>query len=180
MASRPTKSRAKSSSKANDKAVSKKPKLVRDSFSIPKNEFTAIDALKVRAIALGTSVKKSELLRAGLMALQAMSDAGFKAAVAAVPTLKTGRPAAELPAAAKPVVKAAVKAVVKAPAKAAVKAPAKPVQPTRSRSAAKPAAKAAAKPAARPAAKAPAKSARQPAAKQAVAAPRKSVAQRAA
>lgn len=184
MASRPPKSRAKSSSKANDKAVSKKPKLVRDSFSIPKNEFTAIDALKVRAIALGTSVKKSELLRAGLMALQAMSDAGFKAAVAAVPTLKTGRPAAELPAAAKPVVKApvkaAVKTAVKAPAKVAAKAPAKAAQPTRSRNAAKPAAKAAAKPAARPAAKAPAKSARQPAAKKAVAAPRKSVAQRAA
>ena len=54
---------------AADKSSTRKPKLVRDSFTIPKNEYAAIDALKARAIALGTSVKKSELLRAGLMAL---------------------------------------------------------------------------------------------------------------
>lgn len=78
---------------ATDKTSTKKPKLVRDSFTIPKNEFAAIEALKERAIALGTSVKKSELLRAGLMTLQGLSDAAFKAALSAVPTLKTGRPA---------------------------------------------------------------------------------------
>jgi hypothetical protein len=43
---------------AADKTSPKKPKLVRDSFTIPKNEYAAIDALKSRAIALGTSVKK--------------------------------------------------------------------------------------------------------------------------
>ena len=80
---------------AADKSSSKKPKLVRDSFTIPKNEYAAIDALKSRAIALGTSVKKSELLRAGLMALQGLSDAAYKAALSAVPTLKTGRPASD-------------------------------------------------------------------------------------
>ena len=42
----------------------RKPKLVRDSFTIPKTEYAAIDELKTRAIGLGTSVKKSELLRA--------------------------------------------------------------------------------------------------------------------
>ncbi|WP_143435782.1 hypothetical protein [Hydrogenophaga sp. IBVHS2] len=77
------------------KSAPRKPKLVRDSFTIPKTEYAAIDELKTRAIALGTSVKKSELLRAGLMALVGMSDAAFKAAVAAVPTLKPGRPQAE-------------------------------------------------------------------------------------
>ncbi len=77
------------------KSAPRKPKLVRDSFTIPKTEYAAIDALKTRAIALGTSVKKSELLRAGLMALVGMNDAAFKAAVAAVPTLKPGRPQAE-------------------------------------------------------------------------------------
>ncbi len=76
-----------------DKTSTKKPKLVRDSFTIPKNEFAAIEALKERAIGLGTSVKKSELLRAGLMTLQGLNDAAFKAALSAVPTLKTGRPA---------------------------------------------------------------------------------------
>ena len=73
------------------KTSPKKPKLVRDSFTIPKAEFAAIDKLKTRAIALGTSVKKSELLRAGLMALQGLSDAAYKSALTAVPTLKTGR-----------------------------------------------------------------------------------------
>ena len=82
-------------SKPDSKSATRKPKLVRDSFTIPKTEYAAIDALKTRAIALGTSVKKSELLRAGLMALVGMSDAAFKAAVAAVPTLKPGRPQAE-------------------------------------------------------------------------------------
>jgi hypothetical protein len=33
----------------------KKPKLVRDSFTIPKTEYAVIEDMKVRAIALGTS-----------------------------------------------------------------------------------------------------------------------------
>jgi hypothetical protein len=144
----------------NSKISNKKPKLVRDSFTIPKNEFAAIDALKTRAIALGTSVKKSELLRAGLMALQGLSDAAYKAALSAVPTLKTGRPTlADTKPTAKPVVKTAATPTVKVAAKA-------PVQPARkavAKTAAKPAAKAPVKPAAKPVAKA----ATQPAVKKA-------------
>ena len=110
-----------------DKPSLKKPKLVRDSFTIPKNEFAAIETLKTRAIALGTSVKKSELLRAGLMALQEMSDANFKSALAAVPTLKTGRPQAQEgeEKAAKPVKADVVPAKAAAPKAAPAKAPAK-------------------------------------------------------
>ena len=70
----------------------KKPKLVRDSFTIPKDEYVVIDALKTRAGKLGQAVKKSELLRAGVKALAAMSDIQFKAALNNVPTIKTGRP----------------------------------------------------------------------------------------
>lgn len=70
----------------------KKPKLVRDSFTIPKDEYVVIDALKVRAGKLGQAIKKSELLRAGIKALAAMSDIQFKAALSNVPTIKTGRP----------------------------------------------------------------------------------------
>jgi len=73
------------------------PKLVRDSFTIPKNEYEAIDSLKARALSLGLGIKKSELLRAGLMQLAFMPDAAFAKALAAVPTLKTGRPAADTP-----------------------------------------------------------------------------------
>ena len=73
----------------------KKPKLVRDSFTIPKNEYEAIASLKERALKQGLSIKKSELLRAGLMTLAFMPDAAFANALADVPTLKTGRPAAK-------------------------------------------------------------------------------------
>ena len=73
----------------------KKIKVVRDCFTIPKPEFEKIDTLKKRALALGVSVKKSELLRAGLLVLGGMSDTALKAAVANVPVLKTGRPEAD-------------------------------------------------------------------------------------
>ena len=70
----------------------KKTKLVRDSFTIPKNEYVVIESLKKRAITAGQAVKKSELLRAGIKALAAMSELQFKAALSNVPPIKTGRP----------------------------------------------------------------------------------------
>lgn len=72
----------------------KKPKMIRDSFTIPKPEYMVLDMLKERAGKLARAAKKSELLRAGIKALAAMPDAAFLAALAAVPTIKTGRPAA--------------------------------------------------------------------------------------
>ena len=78
--------------KAVKPAKVKKPKLVRDSFTIPKDEYVVVDSMKVRAGKLGQAVKKSELLRAGVKALAAMSDIQFKAALNNVPTIKTGRP----------------------------------------------------------------------------------------
>lgn len=85
----------------------KKPKLVRDSFTIPKAEYAVLDDLKLRAMALAQPAKKSELLRAGIKALAAMSDIALQAALQAVPTIKTGRPATV--AAAKPAAKKAPK-----------------------------------------------------------------------
>jgi hypothetical protein len=70
----------------------KKTKLVRDSFTIPKDEYLTLQKLKDRAITHGTAVKKGELLRAGLLALSGMADAMFLATLAAIPALKTGRP----------------------------------------------------------------------------------------
>lgn len=88
----PTK--AKPAPVAKPKAVKeKKVKVVRDSFTIPKTEFTQIAEMKKRAMALGVEVKKSELIRAGLQLMTGLQDAAFKKALAAVPTLKTGRPA---------------------------------------------------------------------------------------
>ncbi|AEG93459.1 hypothetical protein [Ramlibacter tataouinensis] len=71
----------------------KKPKLVRDSFTIPKSEYLVIDELKQRAARAGAGAKKSELLRAGIKLLARLDDAAFLAAMADVPTIKTGRPA---------------------------------------------------------------------------------------
>ena len=70
----------------------KKPKLVRDSFTIPKDEYLVIDSLKQRSAKLGQPMKKSELLRAGIKLLNSLEDAGFKQAIAQVPAIKTGRP----------------------------------------------------------------------------------------
>jgi hypothetical protein len=78
--------------KADKADKARKPKLVRDSFTIPKNEYTVLEALKVRAAKLGRPVKKSEVLRAGVMALADMGDAAFLACVTGVPAVKTGRP----------------------------------------------------------------------------------------
>lgn len=74
-------------------AKPKKPKMVRDSFTFPKAEYTVLDGLKMRAAKLGSPAKKTELLRAGIKVIAAMQDAAFVAALKAVPSLKTGRPA---------------------------------------------------------------------------------------
>jgi hypothetical protein len=73
-------------------AKPKKPKLVRDSFTMPKGEYAAIETLKRRATGLGRSPKKSELLRAGLMVLSSLTDSALGQALAKVPAIKTGRP----------------------------------------------------------------------------------------
>ncbi len=67
-------------------------KMERDSFTMPKSEYAQFHVLKERLNKLGQPVKKSELLRAGIMQLSAMTDAALKAAMAKVPAIKTGRP----------------------------------------------------------------------------------------
>jgi hypothetical protein len=78
--------------KAEKKDKVKKPKMVRDSFSFPKTEYTVLDALKQRALKLAHPIKKGELVRAGIKAMAGMTDASFLMALKAVPTIKTGRP----------------------------------------------------------------------------------------
>lgn len=72
-----------------------KPALVRDGFTMPEGEYAVIAQVKQRAVAAGRPVKKSEVLRAGLMLLAALDDTRLQAALAAVPALKTGRPKGE-------------------------------------------------------------------------------------
>lgn len=73
-------------------AKEKKPKLVRGSYTIPKDEYAALGALKQRCAKLTRPVKKSELLRAGIKLLAGLDGAALLAALKAVPAVKTGRP----------------------------------------------------------------------------------------
>jgi hypothetical protein len=77
---------------ANDKPKTPKVKMERDSFTMPKDEYAQIAALKKRLEGQGKPVKKSELLRAGLKLLSTLNDTALKAALDTVPTIKTGRP----------------------------------------------------------------------------------------
>lgn len=83
---------AESASAAVSSSAKPKAKLVRDSFTIPKSEYLVLEGLKTRAANLTRPVKKSELLRAGVSVLNAMTDKAFLAALNGVPSLKTGRP----------------------------------------------------------------------------------------
>jgi hypothetical protein len=71
----------------------KKEKVVRDSFTMPKSDYTRLASLKQKCLTNGVHIKKSELLRAGLLMLEAASDKNLLAAVKSVETIKTGRPA---------------------------------------------------------------------------------------
>lgn len=69
----------------------KKTKLVRHSYTIPKDEYTGLQALKQRAADSGRPAKRSEILRAGIKALASLTGAAFAAALRAVPAIKTRR-----------------------------------------------------------------------------------------
>jgi hypothetical protein len=70
-----------------------KEKLVRDSFTMPPQDFALIAVLKDRTLGFKRATKKSELLRAGLQVLAQLSDAKLKVALDALIPLKAGRPA---------------------------------------------------------------------------------------
>ncbi|RFU48152.1 hypothetical protein [Paraburkholderia sp. DHOC27] len=77
------------------KEVEKKEKVVRDSFTMPKSDYAKIATLKQKCLDAGVSVKKSEVLRAGLLLLEGASLDNLLTAIAAVETVKTGRPSKE-------------------------------------------------------------------------------------
>jgi len=87
-----TKSKPVAKAKSAPKAKSHKVKMERDSFTMPKEEYAQLTLLKARMNALGQPAKKSELLRAGIKLLVAMSDNTLKMTLAKVPVIKTGRP----------------------------------------------------------------------------------------
>ncbi|HEU0283077.1 MAG TPA: hypothetical protein VFQ99_04785 [Gallionella sp.] len=85
-AAAPVKEAAKKSKKE------RKEKVVRDSFTMPQSEYRKIAEIKEICLEAGLSVKKSEVLRAGLKALSGMNAAQLKRALAGLEKIKTGRP----------------------------------------------------------------------------------------
>jgi hypothetical protein len=71
----------------------KKEKVIRDSFTMPESDYARLATLKQKCASAGVAIKKSELLRAGLIMLESASDKNLLAAVKSVETIKTGRPA---------------------------------------------------------------------------------------
>ena len=82
----------KTAKKDTKKAKPEKVKMERDSFTMPKDEYAQLTLLKARLTAMGQPAKKSELLRAGIKLLVAMSDNTLKTTLAKIPVIKTGRP----------------------------------------------------------------------------------------
>ena len=75
-----------------EKKVESKVKVVRDSFTMPQTDYDIIAEIKQKALKAGLHVKKSELLRAGLHVLSALSAAQLKQTMASLEKIKTGRP----------------------------------------------------------------------------------------
>lgn len=71
----------------------KKLKLVSSRCKMPDTEYAQLSALKKRLLVLGIGVKRSALLRAGLMLLVDLGDGQLKKTMAKVDLAKTGRSA---------------------------------------------------------------------------------------
>lgn len=68
-------------------------KVVRDTFSFPKRDHRRLAELADAALNAAIRVNKSEIVRAGLIALQAMPAEARNELLRSVEHLKTGRPA---------------------------------------------------------------------------------------
>ncbi len=81
---------AKPAAPAAEKA--RKPKLVRDSFTMPEQEYAVLGQVKKACIKAGFEIKKSELLRIGVALISQLDLATLKNVLGSLPQLKTGRP----------------------------------------------------------------------------------------
>jgi hypothetical protein len=75
-------------------ALDARPSLVRDSFTMPEQEYAVLAEVKQACLRAGIEVKKSELLRIGVALLGQLDLPTLKHVLAALPQLKTGRPPA--------------------------------------------------------------------------------------
>jgi hypothetical protein len=65
---------------------------VRDSFTMPEQEYAVLGQVKKACLKAGFEIKKSELLRIGVALIRQIDLATLKNVLAGLPQLKTGRP----------------------------------------------------------------------------------------
>jgi len=68
-------------------------KVMRDGFTMPADDYALIAQLQATSVQAGLAVTKSEVIRAGLHALKALSAADLRQVCAALAKVKPGRPA---------------------------------------------------------------------------------------
>lgn len=81
-------------SKKEKKVKAPKTKVIRDSFTLPQDDYAKIAELKQACLKAGLHVKKSELIRAGLRLLSKLDATQLHAELDALEKIKTGRPKA--------------------------------------------------------------------------------------
>ncbi|HKA54211.1 MAG TPA: hypothetical protein VKJ47_11165 [Candidatus Binatia bacterium] len=67
-------------------------KVIRDSFTMPSGDYRKITQLRAKCLKAGMNMTKSEILRAGLHALEELPLESLRAVVQSVEKVKTGRP----------------------------------------------------------------------------------------
>lgn len=66
-------------------------KVTRETFTMPIADARRLQALRLRVMKLGIDAPKSQIVRAGIAALDGLDDAELSAAVEAIERLKPGR-----------------------------------------------------------------------------------------
>jgi len=74
------------------KSASVSSKVMRDTFTMPPEDYALLGQLKQRSLSMCMETYKSELVRAGLRLLASLPDDEFRTAVQTVERVKVGRP----------------------------------------------------------------------------------------
>lgn len=69
-----------------------KPKVVRDSFTLPEGDYKLITTIREKCLKFGFDANKGEIVRAGLRMLAELKADELRKAVESVERVKTGRP----------------------------------------------------------------------------------------
>jgi hypothetical protein len=75
-----------------EKPKKQKRRVIRDSFTLPVDDYQLITTIRERCLDSRVTINKSEVIRAGLHALNEMSETELLAVVDSLTKIKTGRP----------------------------------------------------------------------------------------